>query len=118
MINTSSLMSDLLHHAEQCYPRECCGLIIEKTINKPEYFPCNNISTEEEDFILDPKDYAKCTGHNILGVFHSHPDVSAQPSGADIQACNKGNIPWVILSYPGKEILTIYPDNIIFFHFH
>lgn len=56
-------------HAQQEYPRECCGIITQDF----NYVPCKNISPQPKDsFILDPVALLEYED-NTWGVFHSHP---------------------------------------------
>ena len=52
------MMQDIFNHAEQEAPRECCGLVIEENDNE-KYIPLENISTNENEFMIDPKTFVK-----------------------------------------------------------
>lgn len=85
-------------HAAAEYPRECCGLVA--VINGRErYLECRNIAeTPSEHFVLSPEDYARAEDlGEIIGIVHSHPNVSAQPSEADKVACETSGLPWHIV---------------------
>uniref|UniRef100_A0AB39BZV4 Minor tail protein n=1 Tax=Pakpunavirus sp. TaxID=2833053 RepID=A0AB39BZV4_9CAUD len=81
-------------HAESCYPRESCGLLVDG-----QYRPCRNIaSTPSEHFVIDPADYkAAMRDGEVQAVVHSHPDYPAQPSVADRVACEESGLPWAII---------------------
>ena len=47
-------IEDIQKHFEEWYPKEGCGVL---GVNKGKlaWFPCNNVATNEEDFIIDSK---------------------------------------------------------------
>ena len=66
---------EALYHAKTEYPKESCGLVIEKN-GSQQYYPCNNIEIDGvNSFTIDPEDWAKAedTG-KILHICHSHPN--------------------------------------------
>lgn len=86
-------------HAVECYPNEACGLIVAVG-RKDRYVPCKNIAPKGKDqFAIDPKDYAIAEDMGeILAIVHSHPDITAKPSEADLVSCEETGIPWIIVS--------------------
>lgn len=93
-------------HALTEYPRECCGVIIVKW-GRERYVPCRNTAAlPEEHFVLCPEDYAAADdAGTITAIVHSHPDVPARPSQADLVKCAASELPWVIVSVmPGPVV--------------
>ena len=102
-------MQDIFNHAEQEAPRECCGLVIEENDNE-KYIPLENISTNENEFMIDPKTFVKYQLiSKIKYVVHSHYGQDCQPSEADIIQCREVGIPYLIVSYPDKEYTILQP---------
>jgi proteasome lid subunit RPN8/RPN11 len=63
-------MDSIFHHAEQCAPRECCGLVVEENNNKI-YIPLENISEEKDRFEMDAKTFVTYQlNSKILFVVH------------------------------------------------
>lgn len=92
-------------HAVELLPAEACGLVVSGC-----YLPCRNIAENpEQDFVLDPRDYARAalTG-TIEAVVHSHP-MGAGASEADLKACKYLGVPWHIWAVPEDEWSTINP---------
>jgi proteasome lid subunit RPN8/RPN11 len=83
-------------HGEAAYPNEGAGLLLGRIENGHravvDILPLENRWGAEEQyhrFLLSPQDMlrgeneAARRGLDVIGVFHSHPDHPAQPSGFD-----------------------------------
>jgi len=98
MTLSPSMIKKILAHAQAELPREACGLLINKH-GRDAYVPCRNIATNNEQFIIDPADYAAAEDlGDILMVIHSHPTTPAQPSQADLVGIEKSGLPWLIIN--------------------
>lgn len=90
----------MLNHAAACYPRECCGFLVNR-----EYVECRNIADNDSEFKIDPRDLVRAEKlGKIEAIVHSHPDGSSQPSTFDKLQMSKHNLPWVIVAYPEIDI--------------
>lgn len=105
-----NLIDDVYNHAATTLPNECCGLaIIHK--GKLKYIPCKNLLSNDT-FCIDPLDYVRAEDlGEVVGVCHSHVNISANPSEPDIISCNSSELPWLIVSYPSKEYTITEPTN-------
>ena len=86
------LLPKIYKHLEKESPREACGLI---TLNdtEAEWVPIKNISENADNFQMDTKEYIQTALKNkIIGVLHSHIDISAEPSDFDKKQCNGLNL--------------------------
>ncbi len=99
MMLSEELKQEILDHAKQELPKECCGLVIVRKGRK-RYKPCKNISdVPRETFILAPHDYQKAEDEGeIIAVVHSHPTEKPEPSVGDKVSCEKSNLPWFIIN--------------------
>lgn len=96
-------------HFEEWYPKEGCGLLAVVK-GELQWFPCDNVATDEEDFIIDSKQYIEVSRKgDILAVVHSHPDASPEPSIMDINYCNATGLKYYIFSYPQMEMYELDP---------
>lgn len=118
------LIEGIGRHAEDEYPRECCGLLIGRieeggrTRVVVETYPVENAFKEEGErhhrMSISPLDYARAErlyasrGLGVVGNYHSHPDHPAVPSQYDL----KHLAPWPTMSYVVVSVLSGETDEI------
>lgn len=108
---TPSVKQAIIRHAQQELPREACGLVVIRN-GREVYHPCRNLSTNADQFVMDPLDYEGATQRGeLVAVVHSHPYASPEPSQADKAACERSGVPWHIVSVPGFEWSTLTPSG-------
>ena len=102
-------MEEIYTHASKEAPRECCGLVVQDG-NNEKYIPLENISENERDFKIDPKTFVKYQLiSKIKYVVHSHYDSKCEPSEHDKKCCKRMGVPYMIVSYPKKEMCIYDP---------
>ena len=87
----------IAEHSVEEYPNEACGLIVMSALNgKPVVVKCKNISDDpSKSFIIDPSEYVDALKvGEVIGVWHSHVNQSADPSDADRFGCEVTNLNW------------------------
>ena len=103
-------MDEIYAHAGREAPRECCGLVVQDG-NNEKYIPLENISENENDFKIDPKTFVKYQLiSKIKYVVHSHYDSKCEPSNHDKKCCKRMGVPYMIVSYPEKEMCIYDPS--------
>lgn len=98
MLNFTAIsLNELKRFAENCYPSECCGILIGRNNGAEETvtiaYPVRNMTAGDNcrSFCIDPLEilrseiYAEQNNLEILGFFHSHPDNEASASTEDIR---------------------------------
>jgi proteasome lid subunit RPN8/RPN11 len=109
MKNELRLLAEI--HAKDCYPKESCGLLVE-TKDQTLYWPCENLATGTDHFIMNPLDYARAEDEgDIKAIVHSHPNAPCNPSQADRVACEKTGLPWYIVSVPEMKWSYLPPEG-------
>lgn len=92
-------------HAAECFPAECCGLIVNNT-----YVPCRNIAKHADQFEIHPEDLVAAEDSGETQAFvHSHPNASARASELDLLQIELHEKPWVICAYPDIEFQVYEP---------
>lgn len=88
-------------HAEQCYPREACGFITQLGV-----MLCDNVHpAPARNFEISGSDHRQAERHGILGMYHSHCDAPATPSGADVDRAQY--FPYLIVEVRGGAAVHV-----------
>lgn len=82
-------------HGEETYPHECCGFLLGRETggvkhvasvrpagNAREDSPKNRYLIEPVEFMRAQRE-ATAAGLDVIGIYHSHPNVAARPSQFD-----------------------------------
>jgi proteasome lid subunit RPN8/RPN11 len=108
-MNASDLSAIRLH-AEQTYPRECCGVLLGQFDGDVRHvtavIPCANAHADspQNRYSIDPRALiriqreARERGDDIVGFYHSHPDHPPAPSPTDLAEAHWFGCSYVIIS--------------------
>ena len=117
------VLSAIRAHAEEQFPKECCGVVIVRK-GKAVYVPCPNVAqTPDAQFVISGEDYAAAEDQGeVIRIVHSHPNMSPQPSEADKVGCEASGVPWLIVNWPTGRIVEFAPSGfeapLVGRHFH
>jgi proteasome lid subunit RPN8/RPN11 len=109
-----ALLSQIHAHLEAGYPNEACGVLLGRDGVVTEVVPAGNQRTDSarNRYLIDPLAYMKIErdadrrGLQLLGIYHSHPDVPAIPSQFDLEHAWP-NLSYLIVSVAkGKAVET------------
>ncbi|HTO53482.1 MAG TPA: M67 family metallopeptidase [Myxococcota bacterium] len=96
------LLLEVFQHARECYPEECCGLLIGTEVDGPLHVVrCANVQSQrvargesnlaasrafwiDEQELLHALRAAESVGERLLCIYHSHVDAAAYLSHTDV----------------------------------
>jgi len=114
-------VADMLAHAREDAPRECCGLLIGKGECVVRSVRAKNLDAQHTRYFIDPKDHfkairdARAEGLDVIGAYHSHPSSAPIPSATDIAEANSGaDFLYVIVSLIGDDVRAYRMDAGVF----
>jgi len=105
-------LRQIMDAAEAAYPNEACGLLVghrlpNGTVEVTRVHASANLRPQRTSFEIDPRlwvDLSRALGkgpHQIVGLYHSHPDGPAQPSAVDLRAAWGEELVWLIVAVAG-----------------
>ena len=107
---SEQLVDELIAHARDDAPNECCGMIASADGRFTEHFRAENEFASPMRFQIASGDQIRITneiearGEEIGAIYHSHPNTEAYPSQTDVNlAVWWPGIAWVICSLAGDE---------------
>jgi proteasome lid subunit RPN8/RPN11 len=113
IILEDKIKTNILKHANRQQPRECCGLLAVYN-GKQRYYPCNNLATNTNTFVMDVLDFAAVEDEaSVLAIVHSHTVGDCQPSMADLQSCERSRLPWIIVNPNTEQFYQFEPSGYV-----
>jgi len=91
------VIDDVVAHAREEAPNECCGLLIGNRVTIEGSVRARNREASPTRYLIDPQDHfaaihaARAAGKRVIGAYHSHPVSSPQPSESDIAEARWGS---------------------------
>ena len=101
------VVDELLAHAREAFPNECCGLIIGTAGSVECAVRARNLRGSPARYLINPADHfaairmARSAGFSVVGAYHSHPASSPLPSETDIVEATSPTFAYLIVS-PGS----------------
>ena len=113
-----TLRQQMLEHALAAPREEVCGLVAGRDRTPVRYYPvANDAPDRARRFCMNPREQIdamrrmRAAGEDLLGIFHSHPEATADPSATDLH----------LASYPGTiyfiASLAASPPDLRAFHY-
>ena len=101
-----NLARSIIEHAQQEYPRECCGVLAGPEGGEPiTVHPLANVDPDPVmRYAADPKDLKRVSDelfdldHEVLCVYHSHTHTPAFPSATDVERASYPDAVYAIVS--------------------
>jgi proteasome lid subunit RPN8/RPN11 len=102
---TKTAIDDMLAHARETAPDECCGLLVGRRGFIERNIRAKNLQASPTRYSIDPADHfaaihdARSRGQSVIGAYHSHPATPAIPSESDLsEAAGGADFLYVIVS--------------------
>ena len=90
LIAPGPIRDEIIAHARDHFPRECCGILSGKQGNITQLHRLTNLEQGVDRYLFDDEEFYKVyweienRGEELLAVYHSHPITVAYPSKTDI----------------------------------
>jgi proteasome lid subunit RPN8/RPN11 len=99
-----SFIDDMIAHAQEDAPNECCGIIAGDNGRAVRLFRAKNAEASPYRYSVEPKDlfriYRECeeNGWSFLAIYHSHTASEAYPSPTDVRLASWPEAYYVLVS--------------------
>jgi len=86
-----SFIAEMIAHAQEDAPNECCGIIAGKDGRAVKLFRAKNAEASPWRYSVEPKDLFRIfrevdeKGWSFLAIYHSHTASEAYPSPTDVR---------------------------------
>jgi proteasome lid subunit RPN8/RPN11 len=103
------IYDELLAHAREDAPNECCGLIGGSDGSAATVYRAQNAEASPLRYNLDPQDQFRImsemdeAGEELVGIYHSHTQSPAYPSQTDINLAAYPDAIYLIVSLAEGE---------------
>jgi len=97
-------LEDIIAHARKAFPNEACGLLAGKDGRVSKVYRLTNTqrgamryaAPEKEQFEAARR--MRADGDDMIGIYHSHPNVRPYPSSRDIEMAMHPECSYMIIS--------------------
>ena len=107
MIIARSVFDEIVAHAQEMQPLECCGILVGHGDRITRVVAARNLEASPTRYLIDPRDHirarrqAREAGEEILGFYHSHPASPPVPSARDVSEASYPDCVWLIVGLSG-----------------
>lgn len=91
LIIPATIRDDIIAHARDHTPRECCGIIAGRDGEVTTLHPLINTEPGNTRYLFDDEEFFRVywqienKGESLVAVYHSHPETPAYPSRTDVE---------------------------------
>jgi [CysO sulfur-carrier protein]-S-L-cysteine hydrolase len=105
------LLEEMIAHAREESPRECCGLIAARDDGAVAVHRVSNVAVNRKTaYFMEPKEQLQTmqaiedAGLEIGAIYHSHPRSEPVPSPTDVNLAKQWpGMRWIIVGLNGEE---------------
>ena len=101
---TKDYVDEMIAHAKEDVPNECCGIIAGKDGAASKLYRAINAEASPFRYSVDPKDLLRIyrdldsNGWDVFVIYHSHTHTEAYPSPTDVRLAAWEDALYVIVS--------------------
>ncbi len=112
-MSLNNYQKEIIKHAESQPEEEVCGLVLLNRDLTISIKKLKNLSDKkQESFAFSPQYFIDCKiNQKILGIYHSHPKTTEEPSMQDTLISEEMGIPYLIYSLKTKKFFLYYPES-------
>lgn len=102
-----NFLPEMIHQAVVGAPNEVCGLVVARR-NRCRLIQAKNLADNPVmGFDLDPAAWLEVgDDEEVIGIYHSHPRGTCEPSMADLTSCELSGVAWHIVDTMGHYSVT------------
>lgn len=113
MAGIATLRSEFMVYALSLYPREACGVFVEKNTEQVFVALENQLVAGNEDFEVLTRHYNEAVGDGkAIAFVHSHTNGNDQNTLHDRAQCRAMRVPWLTLVLPQQKWLELHPEDV------
>jgi proteasome lid subunit RPN8/RPN11 len=104
-----SLLDEMIAHAREEAPNECCGMVASRNGSAVEIYRAVNAAASPLRYEVEPHDQYRIemaiddAGHELGAIYHSHTRSAPVPSQTDINLAFHPESLYVIVGVAGDE---------------
>jgi len=97
-------LDEMISHARKEFPNEACGILAGKEKKVSKVYKMTNTEKNPMRYFMDSKEHFKIIkamrseGLQMVGIYHSHPNVRPYPSSHDVELAFYPDSSYVIVS--------------------
>jgi len=109
---TRDQWDEMVSHAREVAPNECCGYVSAREGSLEEVFRARSLRDSPYGYELDSKSLLAANelddeGFEV-GIYHSHPRSAAEPSQTDINLAHYPHWTYLIVSLEGEPTVRAW----------
>lgn len=99
----------MIAQSKREFPNEACGILAGKSGNVENVFEMRNKEKSPSSYFMEPQEQFKVMkdmrnlGLDMVGIYHSHPETEAYPSGHDVELALYPDVSYVIISLKDEK---------------
>ena len=108
---------EIIAHAREDAPNECCGIIAGTYGDATHLYRAINAAASPYRYEVEPKDLLRISREiddndwDIFAIYHSHTHTKAYPSGTDIRLAFYPEAYYILVSHGDPDSAEVSPEN-------